>query len=821
MKNKKIQIAIALVLLLLLPSITVIRCAEIGKETSTFCDYEKIFENKEPIHIVPINEFRTKIINKSCAIWSLETYELQNSTFTPVNDEDTKNFSYFAKPVYQMGLPDQDFATMITPEGYLYTGAAELEFFAGENLDPITQRIWTLYKEYLPCINYHIENDNVIFNIQAFQYWLEDEYNSPAINFIKIQVMNPAQTPVHTKLAVGFRHGGRDHRDFRMNICNHPFSQFWKYEMTNTSAMNGKKIIFLWDTPPSEKLQSLNKIYQKPFYCTDPQTSICFASYDIQLEGNETKNYTFKMPFYPLCVLRKVAVNTLKNAQYENYLEKMQLFWDGILAQGATIDIPEDKVRNASKSYIIANFMCQNITFENDIDQVTNRFQYNEPWGGDAFWFCTMYNFYNYSDISEKIIHSLIKSQNSDGTIDYQEGYWKQTAAALATFGNHVTMNNDTALAVKILPKVTKATDWIKKKVIHDRFGLIRAGNNKDGPFLAGHYTGDNFWALLGLYGAITVAKAAGNTSVSDDLQRFYDAYRNHFFKQLRNASLRNNGIIPPGMDVTGGEHWEDLLAAYQDNLLDPFDPLINNTLQDIRENHMIEGLVTHFDFLHHWKTEWVAQTSLRRDEQEQFLTDFYSMLLHTGSCHEGFEFCVFPSTRDYATTADLCTALYLGAGRYWCNFPNNAHFAAAFNILLRRMLLREENNSLHLFSAISPDWVKSGDVIDVKNASTYFGIVSLHAVSRDTGINITFKPIWREQPKSVILHMPFFANISVITVNGTPVSFHGGHLELPFVRCTINMSWSIDPNANYSYNKFVQDYIEGNEYNQIRTKKI
>jgi hypothetical protein len=180
-------------------------------------------------------------------------------------------------------------------------------------------------------------------------------------------------------------------------------------------------------------------------------------------------------------------------------------------------------------------------------------------------------------------------------------------------------------------------------------------------------------------------------------------------------------------------------------------------------------------------------------------------MLLHTGACHEGFEFFVFPSNRDYVTVGSI----YLRVPKGWCDFPPNGKFASSFNILLRMMLIHEWNQDLHIFSAISPEWVKPGDKIIVKKSPTYFGMVNLTAEARKDGIDIVFCPSWHEPPEKIRLHLPFFANVNSVLIDGCPVSYNKDYVDLPKQKCNINISWWIDPSINYSYKKAVEDYKE------------
>ena len=56
---------------------------------------------------------------------------------------------------------------------------------------------------------------------------------------------------------------------------------------------------------------------------------------------------------------------------------------------------------------------------------------------------------------------------------------------------------------------------------------------------------------------------------------------------------------------------------------------------------------------------------------------------------------------------------------------------AAHFVLHLRNMLIREKGDKMLLLSSIPEEWLKDGEVIEVKNAPTYFGKVSFKLESR------------------------------------------------------------------------------------------
>ena len=152
----------------------------------------------------------------------------------------------------------------------------------------------------------------------------------------------------------------------------------------------------------------------------------------------------------------------------------------------------------------------------------------------------------------------------------------------------------------------------------------------------------------------------------------------------------------------------------------------------------MKEGLSTWAGYLHHYVIERVAQSELILNQQKRVLNDFYAMLLHTGSCNEGFEMAICPwGNRDYE--------LRIAGVKILGNYPPHGWFASCFNLLLRNMLLREEDHDLHLISTLSPEWIKPNSILKVERAPTIFGLVSFTCKSMETGISLQFKANWHD----------------------------------------------------------------------------
>jgi len=735
----------------------------------------------------------------------------------PSLDDPAGPFSYFVKPSQQLGLPgrvtapevtrpagltdmirnrsENVFATQVTPEGRLYTGAAELIFFAGGPLQPINQRIRALRHGYLPCVQMEVERDGIRFQIETFQFWLGEEMNSPPVNFIRVLAQNQGSQEAESRFAVGFSFGGGDHRPPQM--IQEKFSGRWAYEMKESAAWRDGKIIYAWGTNPSLKLARLDQTFSEPFHNRQPDRPVCLAVYALSLKPGGQARLVFKMPHFPLEPARQ---EELIAAGFDERLARFESYWDKLLAQGASLSLPEAKVADASQSYRVHNLMTMNILSDNEIEQHVNRFQYNRFWLRDGAFFARMFDLWGFHDIAEKELRHFLKYQDATGNFLSQKGQLDGFGQALWALGEHVRLTGDADFAREVFPAVERAVSWFEQASAEDKWGLMPATNALDNEMIIGHYTGHNFWALMGLAGAKEVARAAGEEEAAERFQKVRDDFAAHFLPLLRRVAKEREGLIPPAMDVKGGIDWGNLLAVYPGGILDPFDPLVTATFTHYREKHMAEGLATYNVTMHHYLTERVAETALIRGEQEQALRDLYAMLLHTGSCHEGFEWTVYPwDGRDYC---------YAPFGVQVCNFTPHGWYAALLNTLLRNMLVREEGETLHLLSALSPEWTKPGDVIRFENAPTYFGPVGLEVVSSEQGAVIRFQPEFRRRPEKILVHLPFYVTATEVLVNGRPVEIQNRVIPIGPETSEISVRWERDPSVQMSYQKAVENYL-------------
>jgi len=339
-----------------------------------------------------------------------------------------------------------------------------------------------------------------------------------------------------------------------------------------------------------------------------------------------------------------------------------------------------------------------------------------------------------------------------------------------------------------------------------DPLGLFPPATVADDAYLKDcRQTGQHVWGLIGLRNAVYMAKEMGRAS---DVARFEAQerkFRAAFDKLLDRQTAKTGGYIPPALErTTGGNDWDNLRTLHPEILFDPADPRVEATLRAVRGRYL-EGILAYtwpicvgkqgdqFIFndkaaLHYWQTPNNAQVSLVRGtawDQEWAVKDLYAMLLHSTSTHLPAEFGTIPwSTRGYTHPFNItpqCTS------------------SANTIQLLRNMLVREQGNDLYLLSAISPEWVKPGKQIEVRDEPSAFGPISFTVQATADRITLRLPEHYRNTPQRLLVRVPWF-----FALEGNKE----GLIVVPLTAKELVLRGRIKPDApRLSYDQAVTDY--------------
>ncbi|HEV2327015.1 MAG TPA: hypothetical protein VGS10_23960 [Terracidiphilus sp.] len=730
----------------------------------------------------------------------------------PDIDQQPGPFSYYSHSVDEIGVMDAPQATEITPEGSLYTGYGELLFLTGPEMSPIAPRIRTLEQGYIPVLHTQHTQEGVQYSFTFFTAKLDD---GTLVNFARVVEKNVSDRPTRAALTAATRYqndtengrGTGEHRFVRPVKPEHPgdysqpgvdFNPDWVYSFSDHAFLRSGKVFYFFPDAPDERMLTEKQNYNQPVNNSPralhifPTTLVGLVSYDKILAPGAERTITFLMPLTPLA--EGAETEKILKTSYDAELAATIHNWEKIVGAGMQISVSEPKVNDTFRASLVYDLLARD-HIGNDYIQTVNKLHYHSFYLRDASDIVNMYDLTGYSHIASQDLAFFPRFQRPDGLFLSQPEQYDAQGQVLWVYGQHYLMTHNLAFARRVFPSVERAVDWLDKARASDPLHLIPASNVKDNEYVEGHITGYNLLALGGLKNAAVLANAVGEPRKAADYLADYSAYRKDFLKALSRCTAMDGGYIPPSLDGDcGGQDWGNLMGTYPEHVFAPDDPLITATLKKVQSKYQ-EGLTTYGDgrFLHDYLIMKNTLTEIVRNEQQQPVKDLYALLLHTSSTQEGFEFAIRPwGSRDFDG-----------------NLTPHGWFAAEFRLTLRDMMVREDEGQVHLLTVMSPAWMGAGKIIRVERAPTEYGMVSFTLTQPDDhSARIDLQTQWTEQPKAVLLHLPWFAAVSEVLVDGKPAAQTGGVVRIPADAREVLLKWTRNSGApDWSYNETVQNY--------------
>lgn len=768
-----------------------------------------------------------------------------------VIDPPDKPFSYFANPNDILGAFGAPVASEVTPEGYVYTGFGELMFFLGNPPRPTWQRHRTLLGGCLPAIEYDLEEDGVQYHFQMSAADLGGDLRGLPVNFVRVTVTNLADEPRAAYFSTAWRFRGPVNTaytslaDFRFGqrFDNIPealvagqaeFNPQWRYRFTADALVREGRLVYCYPSAPAPAATSLalrdNGLRMvrffsgeiegnpEPSHHCDPHSPLGIVTYCLQLAPGESQDLTYKVPIVPLPDDSPMA-RQVREADYDAVFAQTMAFWEDLVVRNAPLHFPERKVQEYLVAGTIANLLAIDRVDGDTITNV-NKFHYHDWFGGsDPTHMLRAMDYMGLTDVTRDGFLFWRKMQFADGSFRMHSHqhllYWELFGWTIWGWTGHYRLTRDRSFLEAIYPGVVEACAWQARVTQADPTGLWPVTTIGDDAFLKDcRQTGQQLWTLVGLKCAIFLAREMGR---EDDAERFdteMKRFREAFEKALALQTTETGGHLPPALErTTAGNDWDNLMTLYPEVLFDPFDPRVEATLRHARDEYQ-EGILRYvwpqavsqegdqFVFseqpmLHYWQTPNNTQVSLVRGtpwDQEWAVRELYALLLHTTSTHLPGEFGTVPwSTRECSHCFNI--------------LPQGVTIAKTVEVV-RNMLVREQDDDLHLLSALSPEWAQPGQQIEVRDAPTAFGPVSMAVAADGDRLVIALPTDFRNAPERLWVRVPWFLAVERVEVDGEPVDVEGTDLLLPLGATEVVLYGALRPDAPpLSYEQAVADY--------------
>ncbi|MEN6548672.1 MAG: hypothetical protein ABFE07_21705 [Armatimonadia bacterium] len=717
-----------------------------------------------------------------------------------VMDPPDQPFSYYAHPNDLIGAMYAPLGSEVTPEGYVFAGYGELMLFTGNPPEPVNCRIKTLHEGFMPVVEFSFERYGVRYSYQMFAADLGGALAGQPVNLVKVTAENVCQeeraafvsaacrlrAPSNMAYASGgdYRFGQRGDRLPAEALEGLDFGATQvKITFEGDGVLRDGRVVYFVPLSPTPQWRGVSLMdtglqmrryfsgeiegNPDPTHTVSAVEPVGVVRHCLRLASGESQSIAYKFPIVPV-LPDSEAARLIREADYEALLAETVAFWDGFVRQRATLHFPEEKLQD----YLLANTMVNLLGFDrmgDDLFPTVNKFQYHSWYaGGNTNDILASLEFMGQLDICREGLRFLARQQSEDGAFRVEGRptgmWWEMWGYNLWGFARHYELTRDEEFLREVYPAVVKGMAWQAEVVAKDPEGLWPPATIADDAYLKDcRQTGQAMWGLIGLRCAVRMAEAMGHEEEARRFQGQYERFRGNFERLLAQQTAQSGGYIPPGLErTTLGNDWDNLLLVYPEPLFEPFDERVTATLQKVRGEY-VEGLLAfvwplavdkegeEFTFndqaaMHYWQTPNMTQTALARgtaEDQQWALRELYAMVLHTSSTHMTAEFGTIPwSTRDSSHVHNI--------------LPQGTS-AAKMIQAMRNMLVREQGLDLWLLSAVSPEWVRPGKVIEVREAPSKFGPLSLTVRAEEGRLVVTLPTEFREAPERIWVRVPWF----------------------------------------------------------------
>ncbi|MEN8251577.1 MAG: chitobiase/beta-hexosaminidase C-terminal domain-containing protein [Bacteroidota bacterium] len=761
---------------------------------------------------------------------------LEQNTLIPVatlEQEQAAPFSYPRVAIDALGFPDSPEAMAVTDGGHFSSFFTSVLFKYGTNLQPAAKRVVSFKDGYLPIMQYTLKDGDIEYNLEAFSAPLEYDPQKNLITHIRWNIINTGNKD--REGAIGLSLLKPMNYDY---YCTPWFSKACGYE---SSFLEGKGEYISESDGTITKNQHIVLFNNKLSELSDGNQSLRF-----NLSPGETKTFTFKYPYVPVNKKEKEQIKNIVDLDYELVKNDVINKWNKEFESMANFYVPEKKVQDAFMASYVHLLIARDILEDGKrVTQRDHEFHYDYFYVRTAAYYISLYNMLGRPDIARSIVDHFFIYDSEGKPMEFRsrtgihnklcDDYWGQV---LWGIGCHYKHTEDKELLDKVFSGQGYGNGWslisnhideFERAIKKDSLQIYPAAWPYDNERVNGHYTGHNFWSLLGLKNAIELSRANGE----EEWVELYEYYKSNVLKQLEKVTSQSGGYISPGLDDPHeGYDWANASAGlYPFEAIDKNHPAVKATLETIRNYGYQEGVSTYsvrnalctkeltlagnpdtlrpvafyqstpkekrwsdigIRKIHHYETFYVTESNLVIGEQQKVIEDLYGILVHTSSTHTGFEWGVTPwSTRDNRS-----------------NRPPHIWMAQRYMELIRNMLVREEGNDVHLLSAISPEWVKEGEKIEVKSAPTYYGYVSYVASFGKRRMNIKLQNEWRTSLNKVYFHLPWFMVGPQVSVDGKQVQA-SETIEIPKETKEIVVTWDNINSPKLSFDEAVSLFLE------------
>ncbi len=692
---------------------------------------------------------------------------------------DPQTWSFFSVSNDEIGFEGSPMAVQLTTDGMFNTGLGELDlgFGAGE-VKAADPRVRQLRDGSIPIVSYSVERDGCRYSVESWAAPPQLDPRGDLLCYVRVVVRGTGEARVSARFIPWTPRPGRvereDDEDWFIDrfLDEDTWSGPESFQRIGDTVWRNEHLVLV--APPGGVDEGPGRL-----------------AWHGAVDDEHPLSLVFTLPLIPVARQHEALVQQVTSSAPEDAEEAVVSYWTHRLAEGMTVDLPEPKVVNTFRASLAWLLIARDVTAGERVVQTVSENMFKKFYPRDASYMTRTYDMLGLHDTAFETLERFIV-YGDDGLPArlerLQPDDWGQSLWAI---GGHFEMTGDLDYAAWVYPVVGPHLDALEQATATDPLGLWPAAGPYDNEALTGHYVGHSFWVLLGLDEAARLARAVGDSHGQARAEDLRAAYLERFLTALAPRIAETGGYIPPGLEAAAdGFDWANVGGGvYPFGVFASDDPRVTATLALVRPGRYREGLMTYGPNawalaqglasapgdLHHYLTMYVTQTLLARDQQRSVVEDLYAVLAHTSSTHAGFERIIQP---------------YGVADPGWDRTPHG-WFAARYIELVRNMLVREDGDRLHLFSAVAPLWVAPGAHIAVQRAATRFGDIDLRLDASEGGATVTLSAAWSQAPKHLVVHAPWFVTLDGADTDiGTP-QVQGNEVLVPPEATRVTLRWT------------------------------
>ncbi len=620
---------------------------------------------------------------------------------------------------------------------------------------------------YLPVVTTTYSYDGVQYEETVFGYSENQSTENPQVAFIRMSISNPSAVKKETKLSVSFRKitGKKDI----------PLSYQLKKEGGNLLDPDGKVVFFSG--------QEEGKLEDNTL------------TFGITLDPRQEKKMYFSFPHLPVTASNQ---GILSNPSYDVALEEVRQFWQGVMDRGMQVNVPEEIVNNAYKTWLINNFILAEEDKSRDYYEVHDAaFAYEFVFGYAAALSMNTLITRGYFEEAKKYADMFIKLTWPNGGFSGERLFVPhQNGGIIYMICQLYRVTNDEEWFKKVVPQVIRSCNLIiedrsgnkimkngQKPVTYGLLSPYRYCEDEVGKStIVQEYLG-NAWCWAGLEQASKALAQLGGEYLKESvrLKKEADEYRADIFSSMEKAMIKENGLtfLPVAVsDTIPYKSLQESVFSHYYNILSP--RLLESEIFDTDDAkiHLIPDFLEQRDGLILGLSRWYgfggidphfisgyALTNLRLNDIDKFLLTFYSLLSY-GMARETF------STQECSFIIDG-TANYgnVGPEHWYSSRQPHLHSSSEMIRLLHMLLLKEEKDEVWITWGTPRKWLEDGKKIEVRKIQTSYGPFDFIIKSRvsEGYIQADLKTSLRESPAVIRLKLrhPEGKTIRKVEING------------------------------------------------------